>query len=337
MVVIIPTCNRSAAINTFLHKCAWDLKWYGIDIVIYDSSKDRRTCAIVTNFKLDNCSNVFYHNCETDDEDINEDKRIVSAYNSYVNKYDYIWLIPDDFILTFDRCYSEILKFIKKKMDVIVVDAVYRNRNKSFYKIYEDNFQVQKLFREEFLRMAIFGTIIFSNRFLKELLKLYPADQIGFSFWQSFALFHYLADRKAKIAVLVGDVFYRDGEFPKKNDLIDARKFFEKWADNWYRMISGLPVLYDYDKKEVLKIDAVGFRPFNLKALIRMRAIGGLNLKVIQRYKMYLPYVSKISVAKFYIAALLPKFVSKMMILNQHKKTMRFITKVYTDLNKMMP
>ncbi|UIJ39545.1 glycosyltransferase (plasmid) [Desulfobaculum bizertense] len=130
LAIIIPTCDRAVAIESLLCNSAWQLKKYGIDLIIYDSSSNDETEALITNFHADGCDNVYYHRYEGKFDGFSLDHKLVQAYKDYVDDYDYIWLCRDGLIVTIDNCYKELFSAMNQKCDCIFVDASFRNGEK---------------------------------------------------------------------------------------------------------------------------------------------------------------------------------------------------------------
>lgn len=328
--MIVPTCNRSAAINHLLLKSAWNFKWYGVDLVIYDSSDDDKTAAVVKNFQIDGCDNLFYEYYDGIFDGFSLDHKIISAYKKYIRKYEYIWICRDGVIITIGGCYQEITKLCDKGFDCIVVDAAFRNGNKKIIRTYERAKQAPKFFREQAIRMVTLGTLIFSSELANKFIDKYPIDNSNYSLWQMIVPFYYYQTGEMKVASVIGDVFiYND--FGTLNSFWNkAGKAFEQWVFHWQNVISKLPHIYDCEKASVLKIEMYDFHPFNLSSLIRMRANGGLNISLVNKYKQYLSSISNTSMKKYYLAALLPRFVAALMIRFEDSKIMRNIKKIYS-------
>ena len=330
LVVIVPTSNRPKSIDNFLLNCASDTKWLGIDVIIYDSSDDNKTEVITKNFRMDGYDNIYYDKYIYDGE-FSIDKKVISAYEKYANSYKYIWLCRDGFIITFSYFYNDLLYYINNKFNFVVVDSSFRNENKKISKEYKN---CKIFFKENSSRLTLLGSLIFSSDTIKDIIKICPISIKNESLWLMSAPLHYYSMKDMKVGLYIGNVFVY-------NIMATANSFwnvsgdgFKIWVGRWYDVINFLPEIYDNLKLNALKIEMYDFHPFYLMSLIRMRAHGGINIKIINKYKDKIPSVSNTSLKKFYFAAIIPKTIAKLMIDNYDSKFMIIIRRIYDCLNK---
>lgn len=332
LVVIVPTCNRPVTVENLLLKCAWDFKWYGIDIVIYDSSDNNKTKIIIENFLIDGCDNIIYEKQEFD-EDFNKyviSFKLIDIYKEYYKNYDYIWVCNDEFSININSCYRHILKWSKKKYDCIVVDSSVRNNNISVEKTYEHLSSADSFFREQATRMKLLGSIILSSKCIKKLINNYLIDYKKFYFWQLSSIFYEFSNRELKIASIIGDFLEYNNTSDFNNYLRNSEFFFEYWVFGWYTTINNLPEIYNKQKKIILKKEVYGFHPFYLSSLIQMRAKGNFNITILNKYKNIIPEISNTPLIKFYIAAIMPKSIATSLSKSLNNKFMIRLRYIYT-------
>lgn len=327
MVIVIPTCNRSASIDYLLFNSIKDLWYFGIDIVIFDSSSDRKTEAIVNNFILDGYDNVFYKRYEGLFDGFSLDHKVIEAYRQHLD-YNYIWLLRDELVPNVGAIYNDMKKIANKKPDFIVVDASFRNGDIHCTKEYDD---CVEFFSENSVRIVTLGALILSGKMSETLINRYKIDDTNYTLWQAIVPFNYLAENKADMVLYFGDVFNYNAVGTLNSFWNKAGKAFEQWCYYWYKDISALPSIYDEYKADVLKIEMFDFHPFYLNSLLRMRGNGGLNMKLVRQYQDIIPHVCNTPLWKFRLAAKMPKWLARNLVNKPHSR----LYKIYHKLLKV--
>lgn len=331
LAVIIPTCNRSKAVDNLLFQSAEKFRHYGVDVIIYDSSDDDRTEAVVQNFRIDGCKNVTYKRYEGKFDGFSLDDKVISAYREFAGQYEYLWLCRDGLIITIDKIYDDLRRFAEEKYDFIIVDSAFRNEGEEAEKVYFCPEDCEAFFREQAVRLVTLGTLILSSRVAMELIEQYPVSEENYSLWQMAVPFHYCGENPASILFYSNQVFSYNIAGTPNSFWNKAGKAMRQWAYCWHHVINCLPPAYDAAKSDVLKIEMSDFHPFLVCSLLRMRGNGGLNVKLIRQYQDDLPYVCNTSLKKFYAAALVPKPIARYLTGHQNKKVFK-VTKAFYDL-----
>ena len=327
MVIIVPTCNRSASIENFLSTSVMCLWKYGIDIVIYDSSSDTKTEAVTRNFQIDGYDNVIYERYTGEFDGFSLDQKVITAYKDHLN-YEYIWVIRDGLIPMIDMVYEKLLKLAQGKTECIVIDASYRNDGIHLQKEYTNP---KLFFAENSARITVLGTLIFRNTVMESILENQPLNKYTYSLWLAAALLRELAVHSFSIALLIDDLFIYNVKGTPNSFWNQSGKALRQWAERWYQIIINLPEIYDEEKINALKIDMFDFHPFHLESLLRMRGNGGVNLSLIKEYKKYFSYVCNTSIWKFYFAAFMPKFLARLLVSPSSRIAWR-VKKIYYKL-----
>ena len=286
---------------------------------------------------IDGCDNIIYQKQEFD-EDFNKyviSFKVIDIYKEYYNNYDYIWVCNDEFSININSCYRHILKWSKKKYDCIVVDSSVRNNNISVEKTYEHLSSADSFFREQATRMKVLGSTILSSKCIKKLINNYPIDYERTYFWQLSSIFYEFLNRELKIACIIGDFFEYDYTLAINKYSKNSENFFKYWVFGWYTTINNLPDIYNNQKKIILKKEVYGFHPFYLSSLIQMRSKGGFNINILNKYKNIIPEISNTSLIKFYIAAIIPKFVATSLSKNLNNKFMIKFRHIYALINNL--
>ena len=66
-----------------------------------------------------------------------------------------------------------------------------------------------------------------------------------------------------------------------------------------------------------------------------MRSKGGFNINILNKYKNIIPEISNTSLIKFYIAAIIPKFVATSLSKNLNNKFMIKFRHIYALINNL--
>lgn len=329
LAVVVPTCNRSASVDYLLFTSIRDLWYFGIDIIICDSSSDRKTEAIVNNFILDGYDNVFYKHCKCGGDASSSADKMIEAYKENL-EHDYIWMIYDGIVPNIAAVYNDLLKITKpaKKPNFIAVDASFRNNDTHSTKTYDD---CAIFFSDNALKLADNGGLIVSGKAVKILTDKYPVDNENRAFWQETALFDYLAESDEEIVSYIGDVFSYNANGIEGSFRNNSGDNFWQWCLEWYKSISNLPSVYDEYKANALKLDLVDFHPFYLFSLLNMRGNNNLNMKLVRQMQDVFPYICDTPMWKFRLAARMPKWLARNLVNKPHS----LLHKIYHKLLKV--
>ena len=216
-----------------------------------------------------------------------------------------------------------------------MVDSSVRNNNISVEKTYEHLSSADSFFREQATRMKLLGSTILSSKCIKKLINNYPIDYERTYFWQLSSIFYEFLNRELKIACIIGDFFEYDYTLAINKYSKNSENFFKYWVFGWYTTINNLPDIYNNQKKIILKKEVYGFHPFYLSSLIQMRSKGGFNINILNKYKNIIPEISNTSLIKFYIAAIIPKFVATSLSKNLNNKFMIKFRHIYALINNL--
>lgn len=308
LVVVIPTANRPIAVNMLLYQAVRDLLCYGVDIVIYDSSDDERTHAVTANFQIEGYDNVYYRRYTGELDGLSIDKKVICALQEHLD-YDYIWLCGDGLIPTISKFYNDLISLTEREIELIAVDGSFRNYNRHCVKTYES---CADFFVENTGRMNRLGGSIFKSSFMARLLKDQPLNESNYGFWIPMAGLRQMAKETVLTGQIISDVFEDNPDGAASSDWFKG--LLKTWGENWYRAVSELPAVYDSEKPSVLKAHTPDFQPFALKSMLKLRALGGFNLSIYQKYRDILSHVSVNPPPKFYFAALVPKSFAKLLL-----------------------
>ncbi len=323
IILVIPTAQRWKAVDTLLFCAAKDLLKYGVDVEIYDSSTDDRTAAVVRNFQLDGYDNVSYTRYTGEYDGFSLDRKVISAFERHLD-YDYIWVCRDGLIPRIADFSERLLECADRKTDYVVVDAAFRNNKHFLLKSYDNCLD---FFTDNSARMTMLGCCIFRSGAMRSILEHQPLNDSNYGVWIGIAPLQELAVRPFKTQLIVANVFDYNSDGPKRP--LGDDKMLERWGRRWYEMVTGLPDVYDPGKPAALRIQMQDFHPFYLRQLLRMRGEGAFDLSVLRKYGQYLPYVSDTARWKYYLAAVTPRFLARMLVSHERSRLMQKILSLY--------
>lgn len=325
IAIIIPTANRFEAIDYWLYSAVDNLKQKGIDIIVYDSSDEDKTEAVVTNYIIEGYNNVMYKRYSGKYDDFSTDTKVLAAYKEYCNLYKYLWICQDGLIITVNDTFPKIINAIEKNVDMIICNAEFRDDNKIGNKSY---FDAKKLFMEQAIQMTVLGASIIKSDLIKRILEEEPlVYNKNYGLWQTIAFFDYFADKEINVVSCVGDIFSYNPSGSQKS--LWKTNTVKQWGELWYNYISNLPNYYDEYKKDVLKIKMFDFHPFEIWELLEIRAIGGINLRNVIKNKYIFTKVSDTPLNTFYVVSIMPKKLAKVLIKNQQSLVAKILRIIY--------
>ncbi|WP_312612965.1 hypothetical protein [Oscillibacter sp.] len=328
LAIVIPTCNRAASIDYLLGTTAWQARRYGIDFIIYDSSDNDKTETIVRHYQLEGYENVIYERYTGEFDGFSLDHKVIAACKQYCGQYNYLWPCRDGLVITLDACFQDIKCMLQKGLDLLVIDAAFRNKNKKSEKVYGEKDHVQ-FFLENTQRMTILGSTIYSCTFLEKALNECPLDEKTYGLWLPAAPMTMLAAKPLHVGCYIGYVFTYNPTGTANSFWNKAGTALEEWACRWSVIIDALPEVYNEAKADVKKMNMFDFHPFYLNSLLRMRSNGGLNLALVRKYQQYFPDVCDTPLWKFHLAALMPRFAAKLLVERSGSRAGRMLYRIY--------
>lgn len=308
LAVIVPTANREDTIDSWLFNCVHDAQKYSVDLIVYDSSSDDNTRQVTQKYTDDGFDVVKYIRYDGIFDGFSLDHKVIAAYKDFADFYEYIWLIRDGLIPLIGSFYNKLNDYMSKKVQCIIVDALYRNYYQTIEKEYVRVEDAQRLLADQAHRLQTLGMLILSSRIALELIENVPLNDDVYSLWQMAAPLHYFVKKQFKIVYYVGYTFTYNRKIPKKHFWQSGHKMFEQWGYRWCNVIDKLPSQYDKVKDEVYKIYTVDFHPFTLKTVVSLRVYENMNYKTVKKYSKYLEKVTDTPIWLFYLLALTPKW-----------------------------
>lgn len=310
-VTIIPTCNRPEAIENILIIAAARYRRLCADIIIYDSSTSDDTQKVVERFYNNGFYNVKYKRYTGVFDGFSLDHKVMEAYRDFMNEYDYLWLCRDGLVPVIEEIIAKIRYYKEKEIGCIIVDTKSRNNWLEIEKKYLGRNDCGVFLKEQADRLQTLGMLILSGTYAKKLLEKVPLSEKTYSLWQMCAPFHDFLDNKNGVVFITRNVFEYNAKASVSHFWSKAEKHFEQWARRWCLVIDGMPEEYEETKNECRMVYTVDFHPFSSGKILKMRAEGGLSIGIINKYREYLRCVTKTPIWYFYLIALTPVFLAK--------------------------
>lgn len=308
LVVIVPTAGRPMSIEHFLDVSARDLLRCGVDVIIYDSSEDDRTCAVTQNYQMDGYENIYYRRYTAQSDSFFIDNKVICAIGENLD-YDYIWCLRDSSIPTISQFYQDLLAAANRGADCIAIDAAERNQYRSATRRYES---CADFLCENSSRLTVLGNAIFKNTFIGSVLRNRVLDETNSEFYLTIAPLQELASGEYRMELIVGNTYvYNSARKLKPFWSGDAVRL---WGKRWYQVVMALPTVYDPVKHVALRVHLSYFAPFHMLYLIRLRLNGGFSLAILRQYQQYIAAVTDSPMWKLRLAAIMPKGMARLII-----------------------
>ncbi len=328
LAVIIPTANRAKAIDYYLSIVAAMYHNRKIDLIIYDSSSDDSTRAVVRKYNKKGYGEIKYVRYHGAYDGVSIDRKCLTAYEKFGTVYEYIWPARDGIIINLEFVIDDIDSILARNPQMIVVNADFRDVKGIGNRFYDD---AAKLFKDQCMQMSVLGATIMNGKVLLDIMRIVPLDKIrNYGLWQPIAFFDYFAKNPVHVESYVGSLFLPN--FHAVPSSFWTKRILWQWGERWYTMIDRLPSLYDKYKEDVLKDEMFDFHPYQIKFLIMCRGYNGINWRELKKYRRYLPYVCDKPLWIFYAICLIPKWLIRVTVSRPQKLTGRITRYIYRNI-----
>lgn len=301
--ILIPTYNRADALQFYLDRKLDRFKVEGFDIVIYDSSTDKKTQEIVDTYQENGYENVIYCRYVDPEGDIYGCKKVREALVECGKSYDYVWLCGDTTMLKIEDYSDSIRSLMDEKYDVI---HIYNNN------IGEESrrdIDYREFFVNFFWSMTHWCSSILSSKLIKEMepwLDFYSRQE--FLSTIVYAIYAALVNKDYKIAYVNKECYtyvpYRNGSVShRKKDLLRGH------GEVHCRGIDALPSEYD-EYKAIAKMSLnknIGL--FSKQNSIDLRADGNITFLKLLKYGRYVKQMTDVPIGWFYLLSIIPKSI----------------------------
>lgn len=322
LCVYIPTHNRLDSVRYYLDADLEKFKNYCIDVVISDSTPNYDIRDLVEEYNKKGFENLFYRRSnEASSEDIEIAKYKFDAYSpacykvyseelELADKYDYIWLCGDGVIIKIDNVINDVIKFMSEGYDIIhftdMNDMVW-GENRVFTDA--NDFYINDIYH-----VTLYGATILSKNVIKKMNNSNNLHKyLGSGFLYVMSIFEYCAINDFKAVTCMRQAF-SISPYKGHSGWMINNNALEVWGKNWVECNKQLPAIYDESKYKVLKrVSLFNDNLFIWPKMMKHRIVGSFGLQEVKKYKEYIPYVTDTSVFKFYVAALMPKWILKIL------------------------
>lgn len=305
LCILIPTCNRSKAINFYLEKRLGIFAECGFDMIIYDSSKDDLTRNVAEKYIQKGYSCLKYVHYEDPAGDFYGNRKTENALCACAKEYEYVWLCGDHAVLCLEDYKDELFRLLEGGYDVI---HIYPNK----MGIESTRDMDYKVFFEQFFwSMTHWCSFVLSkrlihamDRWMTEYLKLNVTTLVVLS------VFAALAKGNFKIAY-INHVAFRHSPYRELGTAIEHKDMLRGFAEMIDVGVSNLPDEYDGLKSTAKKGFTQNTGTFSRKGAIELRAGGSLTLKKLSQYKNHVRQVTDVPISWFYLWCLVPEYFAR--------------------------
>ena len=331
LAIVTITSNCPLQVERILTHSAEGAMRCGTDWIILDDSHDGRTAACVRGFQINKLPNVHYRRVPT--EISGDHVQILSMAYRVGLEYDYVWVLCDDLVPTIDEFYYELLYMLHSGVELVIVDALYRNNHHRKRIEYMDCIE---FFSENSSRLAIYSQYILRTSLVREILNCCRAAAITGPFWLMEGTMCILSTRMRPTGLLISHTFFcYDKSFVISCECGNA---IQIWARDWYDAIMTLPEAFALAKSDAVRFYTPDMQPFHIHALLGQRISGNFTHARYKANKDRLLVVSNTSNWKFLFVALLPRSIAARLYRHLQKgdpKTENCIHRLFRKLKNL--
>jgi abequosyltransferase len=298
LAIVIPTFNREDILNTWLEKHVNLMKSNEIQIHVQDNFSSDKTVQLLKNWKK-KFSNISFGVNKKNLKDKNFEV-CLNAVNAH-----YVWLIGDSYCID-NTLLNKVLSIIKNKKPLFIITNL-----KERIKDLDDSF-----FDSDFVceRLAGILSCMSCTIYNKKKLGIIKFREVSWSrFSHTIYILNEIKLRNAKAYWTSSSVCTLPSKKNKRLNWASTAKVFEIGCKNWIESINSLRGFNNSSKIKSYRLfsDVTGL--FNFKGGLWLRSQGLLTLSIVNSFKVYLKRSVGIKYILFYIIALIPIFVLKIL------------------------
>lgn len=306
LCIIIPTRNHADYIRYYIERTGEALSRYDVDLIIGDSSDDDKIRDIVENSGNRNIIYKYYSDKICRDGE----QKVFLMFSELALEYEYLWLCGDGYVPSLDSIFPDLLKLMETGYDLVSMMTPNRSHLPGRYCSTEYT-DCRELFHDLYWHLTLWGTCFFKNSIAEYFVK--NNCEIGgrkSSFIVLSTIFRYFAENECLAYNYVGEV-YTENIYKSKSTWRRKDYLLVIWARVWCESIDDLPACYDSEKEYVKKSVDDNMNYFFLPHLLNWKCEGDLSLKSVRENREYIPKVTDRPLFTFYIAALFPSPILK--------------------------
>lgn len=303
LCICIPTYNRPDCIDYIL-KCSvnW-VKEYDIYFYICDSSTNGKTNDIVRKYASIYGERLIY-DLETNYPDKTSDLKVMRSFQKLCNKYEYIHLSGDGFVVDIPSC----MKYLKKAIDSDF-DVIHFNNHR--YQISTEYSSGKDFVSENGWFATCYGATVLSSKLIRKSINdsnLELCRNTGFLFW--YSMLCGIASNNEKI-ITYNAFPLINNPYKPTNSSYQAGKFINFWIVGWSQIIDMLPDFYNEVKNKLKKDAGLNMHLYTWANLLRLRATSNLEWKNVKERRRMISQVTDVPYWHFVIVSFIPKSLIK--------------------------
>lgn len=280
----IPTYNHPQVMEDVLGKCLPLYQKYKIDVYIYDSSTDNKTCDITETFIEQGYQNLYYVKV---DASVGIDDKMLMIFSGHglQKRYRYLWPVKDRAFFG-ERTLKKVTELAQEDNDAIFLTLAlhpfYREEGQSTPMFFDSPSKFYA--RWGWLATSMDATLFHVGRMLKDVDWQRFRERYFFDGENCFdhfnVLFHGLGQREKCIVRLVAFDDIESYVSPLGSSSWGAR-IFHIWTNMWPKVNEALPAVYDEYKNMVIRRGtSLPWILGSYDRLIKLMSEGLLNLEV---------------------------------------------------------
>lgn len=305
MCILIPTYNRSEAIDYYLESKLDTFSNARFDVIVFDSSPNNLTQKIVEKHMKEGYNCLKYVKYKDPEGDIYGTKKSRDALVECADNYEYVWLCGDTAILLLEDYQDELLGLIKSGYDVI---HIYANKKGISS---ECDMDYKRFFECFFWSMTHWCSFVLSSRFIKKMDE-WMTEYLAMDYTTVlvYAIFAALPNNNFKIAYINHNVI-RCSPCRIVNIAASSKDTIRGYAEANNIGIDNLPKEYDAVKDIAKKSFSKNTGMFSWQGAINLRADGNLTVNAMLRYKKHLRQMTDVPMLWFYLWSVTPKGIAR--------------------------
>ena len=305
LCILIPTYNRSSAVDYYLKNKLDLFQTLHFDVFIYDSSKNALTRNVVEKYMEKGYRCLKYVSYEDPPDDLYGTTKAAHALVQCADDYEYVWLCGDQAVLSLETYQPELFPLLEQGYDVIHVYINKLGRNS------ERDLEYKDFFQNFFWSMTHFCSFILSRRVIKKMEPwMTKYLKINCTMAIVFPIFAVLPNETFKIAYINHTAFEPS---PCRTLAVSAqnKEMLRGYAEAINIGVDNLPEEYDEVKRITKKSFCKNTGHFSWQSAIDLRADENLTLKNLKKYGHYLKQMTDVPLSWFYLWSIIPKKIAR--------------------------
>lgn len=314
--ILIPTYENTKALQYLMEKISKEAYDAHIDIYICDSSKTENNKQLIEAKYEAGFNNIFFLQGEITsytnqiyDKFDEPDYKVVMAEKHLIDKYDYIWLSADGYILKIRELKDILVKFMNEDVDIIHFDDSNNDKKTIYYK------DCREFYINDSWHMTKFSSAIIATHVIE---KMNSQDSFRKYYGSCFLILMSIFDYCAKhdfLAVHYNYKYCTPNPLKRASGWILKGIAFNIFGKNWIVANNQLPAAYDSVKSEAIINHSIKSGVFGYKNCVRLRAYKNITVSKILKYKELIPVITKTNLLWFWLLALIPSTFLKTVII----------------------